>query len=119
MAHYDDASRFKAETIQGRLDLIDAMLANKWIDPSETVKLQSLGVVFGDAVAQELLLDWVVVDDEYGRDAALNWPGTSVLCHPLTMISKRVEDGEPVDVWDLFQLICDRLKELAFGAKAV
>ena len=69
----------------------------------------------GDALAQELMLVWVTVDDEFGRSAALNWPGTSLICSPITMISKRVEAGEPVDVYALFQGVSERLREMAFS----
>ncbi len=48
-------------------------------------------------------LHWVAVEDEYGRDPALRWLDTSVLVFPRTVISKRVEDGEEIDVYDMFK----------------
>ena len=101
--HFTEAAEGKYEPIDGKLRVIDAILKNGWVDVKETWKLQALGVALGDALAQKLLLEWVTVDDEFGQDAALNWPGTSVLCYPLTMIAKRVEDGEQVDVYALFE----------------
>ena len=47
-------------------------------------------------------MKWVVVEDEHGRSPAVRMPGTSVILFPLTMISKRVEQGESVDVFELF-----------------
>jgi hypothetical protein len=38
--------------------------------------------------------------------------GTSVRLFPLTMISKRVERGEVVDVYDVFFFCCDQVKRL-------
>jgi hypothetical protein len=52
------------------------------------VKLQCLGVALGDALAEELQMEWVTVEDEYGKDPALRFPGTTVIAFPLTMISK-------------------------------
>lgn len=116
--HFTDNADDKYSPIDGKLRVLDTILRSKWVEPGETLKLQLLGVAFGDAIAQELMLEWVVVDDEYGRSPALNWPGTSLDIYPLTVISKRVEDGEDVDVYELFEGICNRLKELAFSGQA-
>jgi hypothetical protein len=90
----------------GKLDLIAAILQAGFIAPEETWKLQSLGVVLGDAMAQELGFDWVTVEDEYGRDPALQDPLSTLILFPLTTISKRVEQGEVVDVHQLFATAC-------------
>src|SRR6476646_11374654 len=87
--HYDAAARHQYETVEGKLRLLDTIIRSKWIEPSETWKLQSLGVTFGDALAQELGLAWVAVEDEHGRDPALRDPGTSIVAFPMTTISKR------------------------------
>jgi hypothetical protein len=94
------------EQMDQKLRLLDGILRNKWIPPTETLKLQCLGVALGDALAQKFGLEWVAVEDEYGRDPALRLPGTSFILFPLTMISKRIEKGEPVDVFELFRGIC-------------
>ena len=85
-----------------KLQIISAILTNGWIEPHETWKLQALGISFGDALAQVLDLEWVVVDDEYGRSPALAVAGTSIRLFPQTMISKRIERGVTVDVYELF-----------------
>lgn len=90
--HFTEFPLEKYEPISGKLRVVQAILENKWVQPNETVKLHTLGVTLGDALAQELMLEWVMVDDEYGRTAALNWPGTSIYSYPITMISKRIED---------------------------
>jgi uncharacterized protein DUF3806 len=110
--HYEEAARHKYDTLDGKLRLLDAILRNKWIVPDETLKLQCLGVTFGDALAQRLGLTWVVVEDGYGRDAALTLDGTSVRVFPLTSISKRIERGEEVDVYRLFEQACAAIERL-------
>ena len=92
--------------------LIDTILQNKWIAPDQTLKLQCLGVTFGDALAQKLGLRWVAVEDKYGRDPALTLEGTSILVFPLTSISKRVERGEEVEVYGLFEDACRTIERL-------
>jgi len=110
--HYEEAARHKYNTLDGKLTLVDTILRNSWIAPDETLKLQCLGVAFGDALAQRLGLTWVAVEDKYGRDPALTLEGTSVLVFPLTSISKRIERGEEVDVYRLFEDACSTIERL-------
>ncbi|MGN6147880.1 MAG: DUF3806 domain-containing protein [Rhizomicrobium sp.] len=102
----------KYATIDDKLRLLDTILREKWIDSRETNKLQSLGVAFGDALTQKLGMEWVMVEDEYGRTPSICFAGTKLMAHPLTTISKRVEDGENVDVYDLFEGFCEKLTKL-------
>ncbi len=110
--HYEEAARHKYNTLDGKLTLVDTILRNNWIAPDETLKLQCLGVTFGDALAQRLGLTWVAVEDKYGRDPALTLDGTSVLVFPLTSISKRIERGEEVEVYGLFEDACRTIERL-------
>jgi len=110
--HYDEVARGKYDTLDGKLRLLDAILQNKWIAPDETLKLQCLGVTFGDALAQRLGLTWVAVEDDFGRDAALTLDGTSIRLFPLTSISQRIERREEVDVYGLFEQVCSTIERL-------
>jgi hypothetical protein len=111
--HYTDNADESYASLDGKLQLLDTIIRQKWIEPGETWKLQSLGIAFGDALAQMLNMEWVCVTDEYGTDPALHYPGTTVLAYPLTVISKRIEAGEEIDVREFFGLFCDRLEHLA------
>jgi hypothetical protein len=44
-------------------------------------------------------------------------PGRSIILYPLTMISKRVEGGKNVDVFDLFNGIAAQVDELKDKAR--
>jgi Domain of unknown function (DUF3806) len=108
----DDAeSRRKFTTAAGKLGTIRAVLAAKLFRADPSYELQCLGVVLGDAMVLALGLEWVIVADEQGRDPALRVPATSILLFPLTMISKRVERGEAVDVFDLFNGVAAMVAE--------
>jgi Domain of unknown function (DUF3806) len=104
--HCPADSRNLYDTLEGKLNLLEAILDAESIKPHEAWKLQSLGVTFGDALAQKLGFVWILIEDEQGRDPALHNPGTTNICYPLTMISKRIERGERVDVRSLFDAIC-------------
>ncbi|GGD78251.1 DUF3806 domain-containing protein [Croceicoccus mobilis] len=105
-------------TIEGKMAVIRANLSGGWVGPDDTWKLQSLGIAMGDALAQDLMLNWVTIDDEYGRQPALNWPGTSILLFPVTMISKRIEDGERVDIDVMYEQTREQLNKIAFSGNA-
>jgi hypothetical protein len=98
----DENSRTKYQTTAGKLGTIRAILNAKVFKADQTYQLQCLGIVFGDALVQDQKMEWIMVEDEYGRDPAVRVPGSSIIVFPLTTISKRIERGENVDVFDLF-----------------
>jgi Domain of unknown function (DUF3806) len=107
----DENSRQKYQTAAGKLGTIQAILQSNALKSNQIYELQCLGVVLGDAFVQDLKMEWVMVDDDQGRDPAVRLPGTTVIAFPLTMISKRVEGGEKVDVFDLFNGIAAQTEE--------
>ena len=78
-----------------------------------TYTLQSLGIAFGKVfVNANPGYDWWMVEDEYGRDPAIRYEQSSLLSFPKTMISKRIEDGETVDILELYEGLVSRLSQL-------
>jgi len=114
--HLAEKSTLQYDTTEGKLSLLQGILDNGYYQKNQTMELQSLGVTFGDALQQTLDLEWVEVEDEYGVDPALRHRDVvtykNILLFPLTMLSKRIENGETVDVGDLFRNICDQIKEI-------
>lgn len=84
------------------LPTLQRLIDDKVYKKSQTYELQCLGVAFGDVLASELSR-WVMITDEYGTDPTLRFKNTSLNINALTMISKRVERGEPVDLSLLLQ----------------
>ena len=111
--HYEHNPESSYATVSGKLKVVNTILESEWVEPHETVKLQCLGVAFGDALSQDLGLRWATVEDEDGADPALIYDGQSIIVFPLTSISKRVERGETVDVYNLFGETCKTI----LGAK--
>ena len=111
--HFEPAARHKYTILSEKLRLLQAILDAGWIERHETFKLQCLGITLGDALCQELRMEWVTVEDDHGMDPALRLPGTTVIVFPLTMISKRVERGEIPDVADLFRAVVQDVQEMA------
>jgi hypothetical protein len=95
------------------LDLIQRIIDYKIISPKQTWELQSLGIALGRVLAKNVPgLDWWIIDDEYGRDPTIRYKETSLCFNVLTMISKHVEDGEMVEIHNMYNSLLARLDEL-------
>ncbi len=100
--YLDDEGLEKFKTEPGKLGTLRAILDANLFSPEQTYELQSMGIVLGDVFVQHMGFHWIIVEDEYGRDPAIRYQETSVILFPLTMISKRIEQGEAVDVFELY-----------------
>jgi len=107
------------DTLDGKLLVLQRILDEKWVGTTETWKLQSMGVTFGDALAQKLGLRWIAVEDKFGRDPALEFPGVDFQSFPVKMISKQVERGEEINVRELFDVLCNEFSNVIVGARKV
>ena len=61
------------------LSILQRLIDDKVFSKSQTYELQSLGIAFGEVLASELPLRWVMVTDEYGTDPTLRFKGTTVI----------------------------------------
>lgn len=95
------------------LAVLQRLIDDKAFARTQTYELQSLGVAFGDVMASELPLKWVMVTDEYGTDPTLRFKNTTLQINALTMISKRVERGESVDLDHLLQATREYLRRFS------
>lgn len=109
--YLDEDGLKKYKTSAGKLGTLRALLDASAFSPEQTYELQSMGIVFGDVFVQQMGFHWIMVEDEHGRDPALKYQDTSILLFPLTMISKRVERDETVDVFDLFNGVAGLARE--------
>jgi len=96
------------------LPILQRLLDDKVFGKSQTYELQCVGVVFGDVLTSEFPLRWVMITDEFGTDPTLRFKNTRTNVNALTMISKRVERDEPVDV---FRLLEQTREALAYTVK--
>lgn len=94
------------------LPLLQRLVDDKVFRSDQTYELQCLGIALGQVFVEQTPLEWVMVEDEYGRDPALQYPNTTVIVFPLTMISKRVEEEREVDVAALFRTIKNHVEEM-------
>jgi len=110
--HLAPAAIPKYATAAGKLGLLHALIEANLFSPQQTYPLQCMGVVLGDVFVQELGMQWVIVQDTHGRDPAVRLGDTPIILFPLTMISKRVERGETIDVFELFGDIAMQVEDM-------
>ena len=92
---------------------LQSIIDSNKIPVINTQKLQSLGIVLGKVFVNNTPdYDWWVVEDEYGKDACVRYKQTSLLIFPQTMISKRVEDGEEIDVSEFYIDLKEDLEQI-------
>jgi len=77
-------------------------------DPEE--ELKTFGIVFGQVLARELGMRWVVYRDDEGSDFALQYQDTELFVFPCDMIAKRLEAGEEIDEINL-EAMLESLRE--------
>lgn len=107
-ATLSDASADALETPVGRLGTVRALLdAGRVPADNSDGMLLAIGVILGDTFAEDLGLSWLRVEDRFGIDLAVGTDDGRVLLYPLTMIDKRLQDGETVDVFDLYDGVAD------------
>ena len=94
------------------LPVLQRLIDDKVFSKTQTYELQSLGIAFGDVLASQLPLRWVMVKDEYGTDPTLRFKGTTLQVNALTMISKRIEKDEAVDLRELLRITHEQLARL-------
>ena len=97
------------------LPILQRLIDDKAFTKTQTYERQSLGVAYGDVLASELPLRWVMVTDEYGTDPTLRFKSTTIQVNALTMISKRVEKGEATNLQELLRVTREQLTRLPEG----
>jgi hypothetical protein len=113
----NEDSKEKYKTAAGKLGTIRAILQGEVFKRDQKYELQCLGIVLGDVFVQDMGMEWIMVEDEYGRDPAVRMPNTTVILYPMTMISKRIERGERVDVFELYNGTAAQVEALKGKAK--
>jgi hypothetical protein len=94
------------------LPILQSLIDDQVFGKTQTYQLQCLGVAFGDVLANEFPLRWVMIPDEYGTDPTLRFKKTTWNVNALTMISKRIERDERVDVYQLLRITRQQLSDL-------
>ena len=83
---------------QEDIAVLQRLVDGGYISRTRTKDWQSLGIVFGDILAEELDLRWVMYEDDLGESRALQYRKTLNFVFPVTMFSKRIQYGQNIDL---------------------
>ncbi|HUS36614.1 MAG TPA: DUF3806 domain-containing protein [Verrucomicrobiae bacterium] len=108
----DRYDAFQAPKLRSDLIALQRIIDDRVFSPEQEYEWTCLGVAFGDVLANELDLEWVIQCDEYGVEPALNLADPSITLYPRTMLLKRVENGETPDVSFLFEKLSESVEQL-------
>ncbi|WP_111642002.1 DUF3806 domain-containing protein [Marinimicrobium alkaliphilum] len=76
------------------LELLQRLIDDDHIPPSDVLTLQALGAVLGNVLKTEVpQLQWKVYADNLGRSRALCLNDSKNCLFPVTMLSRRIEQG--------------------------
>ncbi len=96
--------------LRSDLPVLQELVDDRVFHPDQEYEWSCVGVVFGDVLARELDLHWIVQTDEYGPEPALRYQETSITLFPRTMLLKRVERGEWPDLAELLEGLSDTIE---------
>jgi Domain of unknown function (DUF3806) len=76
---------------------LHSLLSRSPFSKDAKAELITFGIAFGDVMAHDIPMKWVVYEDHDGKDYALQYSDSKVFVFPLDMIVKRVEEGISID----------------------
>lgn len=100
------------------LDTAFANWLNTWhaVPPDErddpNPYINGFGLAFGQALVDDVGLEWAVVTDEHGTDIAVHGQPGDVLVFPTNFVAKRFERGETRFMQSSLDKIRSRVEEL-------
>ena len=107
-------SYVRLEGATSEMYYLQKIIDRQLIPKNDVFDLQALGVVLGDIMVRNLGLRWVKVGDRYGQSRALQYEDTNHLFFPITMISRRVKSGAPIDIRKLYSDTESGVKALTY-----
>lgn len=94
--------------------LYDHALRQAERDDEEVI---ALGIAFGAAINERAGFDWVRVSDQWGDETCVGPPDKTIHCAPISMIQKRLNRQEQVDLRQLAEASISRIEELMAEGK--
>jgi hypothetical protein len=96
--YFDEDGEGRLDHTEGDLRKAQEVFDNEEFTADQLIDLQCLGAVLGNIFVDQTPMRWMVVTNEFGTNLALRHPDTGFVLYPLSMISKRVEDGREIDI---------------------
>lgn len=92
------------------LELLQRVINKGLIAKDDRLRLQAMGAVLGNVMAQEFGMVWQVYEDNLGRSRALCVEDTQHCLFPITMLSRRMEVGLLPNVQEIFDYCHEEIR---------
>jgi hypothetical protein len=79
------------------IPILHSLLSKSPFGSDAALELTIFGTVFGEILAAEIPMKWVVYQDEHDSDFALQYQDFALFVFPRDTILKRVEKGENIE----------------------
>ena len=103
---------FTLPTLRADLPVLQQLIEDRAFSPEQEYEWSSVGVVFGDVLASELGLDWCAYCDEQGAEPALRLGESSITLYPRSMILKRIERGDEMELDAFIDNLAESIEQL-------
>jgi hypothetical protein len=84
------------------IPVMQRLLDDGIVTADDRRRLQAMGVVLGDLLAEDLDMHWVIYEDRVGRSRALRYRQSDNYLFPATMVSRRREAGDRTPVQEIY-----------------
>jgi len=98
--------------VEADLDLLQRLSDDGVLRAGQDTELEAVGVVFGQVLVAGTQLRWITVEWDGERTLALQYPNTTVIVFPQSMIAKRVDGGERVNFRSLYRGVVDQVEQM-------
>jgi hypothetical protein len=118
--HLDSQRALIADALQRRYKLpltgneedipsLQRLIDDKAFAKTQTRELRALGIAFGDVIAKDHGLHWVMVQTEQGREPTLRYRNTSLEVNAVGMVATRLQHGHLVNLPSMRSALTDRV----------
>jgi hypothetical protein len=98
---------FALPALRSDLPVLQQIIDDAAFEPDQVYEWSCVGIVFGGVLASELGLGWCAYSDEQGCEPALRLGDSSITLFPRSMILKRIEAGEEIDLDTFIENLAD------------
>jgi hypothetical protein len=94
------------------LNLLQRLSDDGALRSGQDADLESVGIVFGQVLSSTMRLQWITVEWQGERTLALQYPNTTVILYPGSMVTKRVNRGERLEFTTLFRALVKQVEKM-------
>jgi len=102
---FDDFTRS-----EGDLRALQRLVDDRVVTAPDVLGAQCMGVALGNVFVEELAMQWKRVANGFGDMISLHDDASGFTYYPLTMVSKRLEDGRSVDLVGIYRDLAATLR---------